>query len=141
MNTYNQNYPGDKDLRVLLKNAGLSITSARLNLCRYILFEAKHPCVEDIKNWVNNNQLKVSLATIYNTLNKLRQIKLLKDLRFPHIDTVYYENNLEYHHHFLDEDTGEIIDIEAKDFQIKSKLCNKYEVEGVDILIRGRIKN
>lgn len=140
MNTDCKEKLSTEDIVVLLKKAGLSSTSQRIGLCRYILCEAKHPTVEDIRKWAEAKGIKASLATIYNTLHALCDAKLIKDLRFPHLDKVIYDNNVSPHHHFLDEESGRIIDIESKDFNLSTQLSDAYEIHDVDVLIRGRIK-
>ena len=125
----------------LLKQAGLSATSQRIGLCNYVLCEARHPTVEDVRSWAAENGIKTSLATVYNTLHALCNAGLLKDLRFPHMDKVIYDNNVEPHHHFLDEDSGEIIDIKTADFEYISRLGEDYQVNDVDILLRGKLIN
>lgn len=140
MNTHYKENLSSEEITILLKQAGLSSTSQRIGLCRYILCEAKHPTVEDIRTWAEQNGIKASLATIYNTLHALCNAKLIKDLRFPHLDKVIYDNNVSSHHHFLDEESGKIIDIEQKDFNFSSHLSEAFEVHDVDVLIRGRIK-
>jgi Fur family transcriptional regulator, iron response regulator len=124
----------------LLKKAGLSATAQRIGLCNYILCEARHPTVDDIRQWAQIENIKVSLATIYNTLHALCDAGLLKDLRFPHMDKVIYDNNVSAHHHFLDEDSGRILDLDDTQFEFKAKLSDNYEVHDVDILVRGRLK-
>lgn len=140
MKTHDKENLSSEDIIILLKQAGLSSTSQRIGLCRYILCEARHPTVEDIRTWAQNNGIKASLATIYNTLHALCDAKLIKDLRFPHLDKVIYDNNVSSHHHFLDEESGKIIDIDQKDFNFSSHLSDAFEVHDVDVLIRGKIK-
>ena len=123
----------------LLKEANLSATSQRIGLCHYVLCEARHPTVENVRKWACKNGIKTSLATVYNTLHTLCEAGLLKELRFPHVDKVIYDNNVEPHHHFLDEDSGRIIDIKIEDFEYISRLSDKYQVSDVDILIRGKL--
>lgn len=130
-----------EQITIMLKEAGLSATSQRIGLCKYVLCEAKHPTVEDVRNWADSKGLKTSLATVYNTLNALCKAGMLKDLRFPHMDKVIYDNNVDPHHHFLDETTGKIIDIPEIDFEYNNKLGHEYEIHDVDIIIRGRFKN
>ena len=131
----------EEEIISLLKRAGLSATSQRVGLCHYILCEAKHPTVDHVKDWAGKAGLKVSLATIYNTMHALCHAGLLKDLRFPHQDKVIYDNNVNPHHHFLDEDTGQIIDISEKDIELYPNLKDNFDIHKVDVLIRGRLKN
>ena len=140
MNTHCKENLSSEEITVLLKKAGLNSTAQRIGLCRYILCEAKHPTVEDIRKWAAEQGIKASLATIYNTLHALCNAKLIKDLRFPHLDKVIYDNNISQHHHFLDEESGEIIDIDQNDIKFSSQLSNAFEVHDVDVLIRGKIK-
>jgi Fur family transcriptional regulator, iron response regulator len=128
-----------EEISILLKSAGLSATNQRIGLCKYVLCEAKHPTVDNVRLWAEKQGIKTSLATIYNTLHALCEAGFLKDLRFPHLDKVIYDNNVEPHHHFLDEETGDIIDIPVTDFDYKNKLSQEYEIHDVDIIIRGRI--
>ena len=140
MKNFCHNCSSDEALSLTLKSVGMSTTAPRLNLCRYILCEAQHPTADDVKNWVSKAGLKISLATIYNTLNSLCKAELLKDLRFPHMDKVIYDNNTSQHHHFLDEDSGVIIDIPLEDIEINQNLSRSYEIEKIEILVRGRLK-
>ena len=130
-----------EQISLMLKDAGLSATSQRIGLCKYVLCEARHPTVEDVRKWADEQGIKTSLATVYNTLNALCNAGILKDLRFPHMDKVIYDNNVAPHHHFLDEDTGQIIDIPVQEFEYNNKLSHEYEIHDVDIIIRGRLKN
>lgn len=127
-------------IKSLLKEVGLSVTAQRVGLCHYVLCEARHPTVDDIRHWAANNGIKTSLATVYNTLHALCDAGLLKDLRFPHMDKVIYDNNVEPHQHFLDEESGQIIDLHNENFEFETKLSDDYEVHNVDILIRGKLK-
>ncbi|MCM8534381.1 MAG: transcriptional repressor [Lentisphaeraceae bacterium] len=124
----------------MLKSAGLSATSQRIGLCRYVLCEAKHPTVDDVRSWAAGQGLKTSLATVYNTLHALCKAGMLKDLRFPHSEKVVYDNNVDPHHHFLDDDTGSIVDIPITEFDYKNKLGSEFEIHDVDIIIRGKLK-
>jgi Fur family iron response transcriptional regulator len=130
-----------EQISLMLKDAGLSATSQRIGLCKYVLCEARHPTVDDVRKWADEQGIKTSLATVYNTLNALCNAGILKDLRFPHMDKVIYDNNVAPHHHFLDEDTGQIIDIPVQEFEYNNKLSHEYEIHDVDIIIRGRLKN
>ena len=121
-----------------LKVAGVNATAQRIAICQFVLCEADHPTVEDVKKWADQNFPKMSLATVYNTLHILVEAKLLKDLKFPHIDKVIYDNNVTKHHHFLDTETNEIFDIDETNVDIKTFLPKGVQIEDIDILIRGK---
>lgn len=120
-----------------LKKVGINPTAQRLAVCRYVLCEADHPTAEEVKNWVDQNFPKMSLATVYNTLNTLVEAGLLRELKFPHSDKSVYDDNVHDHYHFLDEKTGELIDIDPAEVQVSHQLKKNFRVKGFDLLIRG----
>ncbi|MBC7693665.1 MAG: transcriptional repressor [Methylotenera sp.] len=120
-----------------LKSAGVQPTAQRIAICRFVLCEAKHPTAEQVKAWADLNFPKISLATVYNTLGILVQAGLLKEYRFPHTESSVYDNNLTSHHHFLDEATGELIDIEPDQLSVNLKLKPSFKIKEMEILLKG----
>lgn len=120
-----------------LQAAGVQPTAQRIAICRYVLCQAEHPTAEQVKDWADRNFPKLSLATVYNTLNLLVKAGLLKELRLPHTDKVIYDNNVSPHHHFLDEKTGELFDLDPADVSVAPKLKSGFQVKKVDVLITG----
>ncbi len=123
-----------------LIEGGIKPTAQRIAVCQFVLSKPIHPTVEEVKKWVDRNFPKMSLATVYNTLNALAEAKILKPLKFSHTDKVMFDNNTETHYHFLDEETGNIYDIPAEDLTMDLKLSPDFEVDDVEVLIRGKIK-
>jgi len=139
----NKKYPSclsTQELEKILKNSGIQATAQRLAICRYVLCEAGHCTVEEVKDWADKNFPKISLATVYNTLNILVDVKLLRALKLSHSDKVIYDNNVDNHYHFLDEETGELIDIDEQNVEFKYSLHNEFNVSGIDVLLRGTRK-
>ena len=126
------------EIEAKLQSAGIQPTAQRIAVCRYVLCEADHPTAEDVKSWADKNFPKISLATVYNTLNVLVRAGLLCEFRFPHSDKVFYDQNVEHHYHFLDESTGALIDLSKEDVEVSLKNMGKhYTVKNVDVVIRG----
>lgn len=126
-----------RQIEELLKERGINPTAQRIAICRYVLCDAEHPSAEDVKHWVDQNFPKMSLATVYNTLRILVEAGLLRELRLPHSDAVLYDNNLASHFHFLDEETGELLDIDPGAVRLDPALTDAFEVRAVEILLRG----
>lgn len=140
MSEINKKYPScltTQEIEKILKNAGIQATAQRIAVCKYVLCEAGHCTVEEVKDWADNNFPKISLATVYNTLNILVDAGLLKALKLSHSDKVIYDNNLMEHYHFLDESTGELTDIDSEKINFSHSLGNDFKINGVDVLIRG----
>lgn len=120
--------------------AGVQPTLQRIAICRYVLNDGDHPTAEQVLEWAGKNLDKISQATVYNTLGTLVEAGLLVALRLPHSDKVLYDNNVEDHHHFLDETTGRIYDLPADQIEVKSKLPRRFKAREVEVLIKGKVE-
>jgi len=142
MNEYKK-YPSclsTQEIEKILKKAGVQSTAQRLAICQYVLCEAGHCTVDEVKAWADKNFPKISLATVYNTLNILVDVKLLTALKLSHSDKVIYDNNVASHYHFLDEETGKLIDIDIQNIDFKHTLSEQFKVNGIDVLLKGTVK-
>lgn len=126
-----------EEISTLLVDAGVKPTAQRIAICRHVLGEADHPTAEDIKRWADRNFPKMSLATVYNSLRVLTEAGVLKELRLPHSESLHYEANIGEHVHFLDLETGELIDLPPETVRMTDVLGPDYQVRGMDVLIRG----
>ncbi|TAN61728.1 MAG: transcriptional repressor [Magnetospirillum sp.] len=80
--------------------------------------------------------LKLSLATVYNTLNHFADAGLLRRVGFG--DRTWYCTNTGEHHHFLDEGTGRIEDIEGPQPRVIDLPVPPpgMAIQGVELIIR-----
>jgi len=83
----------------------------------------------------------ISRATVYNTLNLFVKKQLLRQVVLDDGKTLF-DANVENHHHFVDEETGQIHDIPWDSLAV-SKLdsLNGFEVREYHVVMRGRVKN
>ena len=123
-----------------LKDVGVQPTLQRISICKYVLCDADHPSAEEVYTWAEKNLAKISLATIYNTLNTLVEAGLLQEFRFPHTDKVIYDNNLEDHYHFLDEKNQKLYDIPREDIKVSLDLAKKYKVKTMKVVLTGEVR-
>ena len=63
---------------------------------------------------------KISLATVYNTVRAFRNRGYLKEISLQGNKT-FFDTNSTSHHHFYDQDTGDLMDIKNEDILV-SKL-------------------
>lgn len=129
----------NKMIEARLIEGGIKPTAQRIAICKFVLSQPIHPTVEEVKAWVDDNFPKMSLATVYNTLNSMVNGKILKALKFSHTDKVMFDNNTDAHYHFLDEETGNIYDIPADKLEIDLNLGKEYQIEEVELLVRGKL--
>lgn len=94
-----------------LHAAGLRPTRQRLGLAR-LLFDAgdRHVTAEQLHDEAMQVSLRVSLATVYNTLNQFTDAGLLREV-VVEAGKSYFDTNTSDHHHFFLEGTGHLADI------------------------------
>lgn len=126
-----------KEIEAVLKAKGIQPTAQRIAVCQYVLCQADHPTVDEVKIWADANFPKISLATVYNTMNILVEAGLLTSLRLPHSEKIIYDNNLDKHYHFLDEKTDKLYDIESSEVSVKTKLSKDFVVKNTTVLLVG----
>ena len=123
-----------------LSAAGLRPTRQRLALAA-LLFNGsdRHVTAERLFDEATAARLSVSLATVYNTLHQFTTAGLLREIAVDGAK-IYFDTNASEHHHFLNEETGELLDIDDGLMQL-GKLPPSpkgLRVARVDIVIRLR---
>ena len=82
----------------------------------------------------------VSRATVYNTLNLLVEKGLLA-MQTIKEGSVVFDPNIEKHHHFVDNETGDVYDIPWDQLEVKGKEKLKdFEIVEFQVIMRGRRK-
>lgn len=94
-----------------LRNAGLRPTRQRLALAK-LLFEAgdRHITAEQLHSEALQANIRVSLATVYNTLHQFTEAGLLCEI-VADSGRSYFDTNTSDHHHFYFEKNGMLMDI------------------------------
>ena len=128
-----------------LRSVGLRPTKQRLNICN-ILFNRKdtfHFSIEKLRKMIEKNeQSKISLATIYNTINAFKNKGYLKEISI-NSDKSYFDTNTTNHHHFFDEDTNELIDCDdgiIETPKIKKNISGK-KINSIEVLVKVATDN
>ena len=103
-----------------LRLSGLRPTKQRLTICK-LLFDRKdtfHFTIDNLKKKIEKNtKSKVSLATVYNTVHAFKKNGYLKEISLQGNKT-FFDTNSNNHHHFYDQDTGNLIDIKNEDIYL-----------------------
>ena len=88
---------------------------------------------------VNGKHSETSKATVYNTLNLFLEKKMIREV-IVDPNKVFYDPNINDHHHFYDVVSGELTDIDAADVAVTGlpPLPDNVVTEGVDIIVRVR---
>lgn len=126
------------EIKKVLKDAGINPTAQRIAISQYVLCEADHPTAEDVKSWADINFPMLARATVYNTLHALVQAGVLKEVKLSSINKVMYDTNTTYHHHFYDQETGAIEDIDPKEVKIDLRISDEISINSLELLIQGK---
>jgi len=120
-----------------LRSSGLRPTKQRLTICK-VLFDSKdtfHFTIDNLKKKIERStKSKVSLATVYNTVHAFKNSGYLKEISLQGNKT-FFDTNSKSHHHFYDQDAGNLVDIKNEDISLnkmptapKGKIINGLEI-------------
>ena len=123
-----------------LRNSGLRPTRQRIKICE-ILFnssETFHFTIKELAKMIENKaNIKVSLATVYNTVNAFNHKGYLKEIAINSSQS-YFDTNTSHHHHFYDINENKLIDLEEKEvnpIEIKKTIPGK-KIKSVEVLVK-----
>lgn len=123
-----------------LRAADLRPTRQRLALCK-LLFDGgdRHVTAESLHAEAQEATVRVSLATIYNTLHQFTDAGLLREVVVDSGKT-YFDTNMSEHHHFYLEDEGELQDIDGAAITITGlpDAPEGAQISRVDVVVRMR---
>ncbi|CCG41617.1 iron response transcriptional regulator IrrA [Magnetospirillum molischianum] len=121
-----------------LRAVGLRPTRQRLALAR-LLFDGgdRHISAEQLHSEALSNNIRVSLATVYNTLHQFTEVELLREI-VVESGRSYFDTNTTDHHHFFYEKTGRLCDILAEMIAVSKVPCAPvgHTIRRVDVIVR-----
>ena len=126
--------------RERLRTSGLRPTKQRLAICK-LLFNRKktfHFTVEKLKKIAEReSKAKISVATLYNTVQAFKEKGYLKEIAIKGNKT-FFDTNIKHHHHFYDEDMSQLVDIEDKNISVNyvPKLPSGKKIKSVEVLVK-----
>ena len=122
-----------------LRSSGLRPTKQRVIICKLLFNRDKtfHFTIEKLKKKIEKNtKSKISLATVYNTVHAFKKSGYLKEISLQGNKT-FFDTNSTSHHHFYDQDSGELMDIKNEDIFI-SKLPSApkgKKINGIEVTV------
>ena len=123
---------------VRLRHAGLRPTRQRVELAS-LLFKScdRHVTAESLHDEVSDAGVKVSLATVYNTLHQFTQAGLLRQV-IVDSSRSYFDTNTGDHQHFFLESEGMLIDIPGETIAVAGVPAPPpgLAVDRVDVVVR-----
>ena len=123
-----------------LRSSNLRPTKQRLKICQFLFDREKtfHFTVNElVKILKNQAKERISLATVYNTVHAFKKKGYLKEILVDSNQS-YFDTNTSHHHHFYDEQSNELVDIENKDLEpinIRKNIPGK-KIKSVEVLVK-----
>ena len=123
-----------------LRSVGLRPTRQRLDICE-VLFDRKetfHFTIDDLRKILKTKlNCKMSIATVYNTINSFKQKGYIKEISL-NSEKTYFDTNVTNHHHFYNETTNELIDFHDSDVEqlkLRKNLPGK-KIKSIEVLVK-----
>lgn len=123
-----------------LRDAGLRPTRQRLALAKLLFDDCdRHVTAEQLHTEALSGNIRVSLATVYNTLHQFTAAGLLREIVVD-AGRSYFDTNTSAHHHFFDENSGMLTDVPHGQLQVSGIPTppNGSEIESVNVVVRIR---
>jgi len=124
-------------IKKTLRDVKLRPTRQRIALA-WLLFGGsdQHVTAEMLFAKVESGKVRMSLATVYNTLHVFTDAGLLRRVH-AHGLRCYFDTNIKPHHHFFNERTGELFDIPEARISVR---CLREapvgtEIERVEVIV------
>jgi Fur family transcriptional regulator, iron response regulator len=122
-----------------LRAHGVTPTHQRIEIANALFERRQHLSADQILAHVNARVAETSKATVYNTLKLFVEKGLVRELVVDPAK-IFYDSNIDPHHHFYDVASGRLTDIAVDSIRISGlpSLPPGTESDGVDVIIRTR---
>lgn len=123
----------------LLTTHDVMPTQQRIEIGRVLLARPQHMSADQILDRLRERGIRVSKATIYNTLKLFSSNGLAREVNVDP-SRLFYDSTTHEHHHFYNMDTGELADIKPEEIAFLNlpELPAGTEQESVEVLIKVR---
>lgn len=136
MNTY---LKSDVSLIEALRSEGYKATPQRIAICRIALNSRTHPSAQQVYKEVKKTHPTVSLATVYKSLQVLRDLDLVQEINFPK-GQARFDSYMNPHINLICLKCGNITDIDdvtLKEITRKAAEAKKFKSTGQSVDVYG----
>lgn len=122
-----------------LRSKGYKATPQRIAICRFAINSRDHPTAQQVYDEVKKIHPTVSLATVYKTLQVLKNLDLIQELDLPH-GQARFDSYMKPHINLICLQCGNIIDSDdttALEITSKVAAAAKFKPKGQRIDIFG----
>jgi Fur family iron response transcriptional regulator len=130
--------PTDPAFAERLRRAGLRPTRQRAALAALLFGSGnRHISAEALHGEALAAGVRVSLATVYNALNRFTAAGLLREVAIEGRCS-YFDTNTSNHYHYFLEDRGELVDIGGNEVEVTGlpPLPQGTRIDRIDVIVR-----
>ncbi len=126
-----------KSIPQRLIEKGINPTQQRLGIAEFMLCKPQHLSAEQILDGMTSLGLKVSKATVYNTLKLFVRQGILREVLIDP-ERVFYDSNTQPHFHIFNIDSGELYDLapDQVTLDVTPMLPNGLALDSMDIVFK-----
>jgi Fe2+ or Zn2+ uptake regulation protein len=103
---------GDRTATQMLRSEGKRVTPQRQLLLRIIQRSEAHLDADELYRQARQEDPRISLSTVYRTLNLLKELDMVEEVHFDE-DHHHYELAAESHHHLVCTQCGRIVEFQS----------------------------
>ena len=122
-----------------LRSRRVKPTPQRIEVGMLLLAGPCHVSADQLLQALRRSGSRISKATVYNTLNLLSRAGIIREVAV-HPTRLMYDSTTTAHHHFLNEDTGELTDIDPAEVELLRlpSLPAGTQASSVEVIVRVR---
>lgn len=122
------------------RNIGIKLTPQRLAILEYMQGNKNHPTADDIYNAVKKEFPTMSFATVYNTMDALKNKGAIRELTIES-GKKRYDPDCSQHHHIICVKCKVVVDV-YRDFKISlpENIAASFDIKGKHIEFYGLCK-
>lgn len=124
---------GEKSLEQRCADAGLRMTDQRRVIARVLEQSADHPDADELHSRAVQIDPKISIATVYRTVNLFEELGIIERHDFRDGRSRYESVPDEHHDHLIDLKSGKIIEFNSPEIEaLQELIAKKYGFKLVD---------
>jgi Fur family ferric uptake transcriptional regulator len=124
---------GEKSLEDRCVRAGLRMTEQRRVFARVLDLSLDHPDVDELHNRASAVDPKISIATVYRTMNLFEEIGIVERHDFRDGRSRYESVPDEHHDHLIDLKSGQIIEFNSPEIEaLQERIAREHGFKLVD---------
>ena len=117
----------EKEFERRLRESGIRLTGPRLIIAKILSGARDHPDVDELHKRVKKIEPRISLATLYRTLQLFEKLGIVEKHSFGSA-RAHYESGMHRHHdHFINVKSGKVIEFSSPEIEaLQAKLAAKH---------------